>query len=104
MKVRRAQKLKSTIRLFTFLQASSGIHIDQNKELLPVLYLKFLGGPLIVLLELKLEHSLIVTDSKQLFLFLSDNYRLIEVLAHVPPVVPLYLCHVGSLPGSPNPL
>ena len=59
------------------------------------------GGPhmLIVLLELKLKLSLTIPDSYILFMKLSDNFRLIEVL----PVVPLDLClgvHLEVLTSS----
>ena len=52
-------------------------------------------GPLIliVLLELKLKIPLTIPDSYySYFMKLSDNFRLIEVLPYVSPVVPLDLC------------
>ena len=56
--------------------------------------LKIFRGPLIliVLLELKLKPSLTIPDSYQLFMKISNNFGLIEVLPDVPPVVPLDLC------------
>ena len=67
--------------------------------------LKIFRGPLIliVLLELKLKPSLTIPDSYSLLIELSDNFRLIEVLPDVPPVVPLDLClgvHLEVLTSS----
>ena len=56
-----------------------------------------------VLLELKLKPPLTIPDSFYFFLQLSDNFRLIEVLPDVPPVVPLNLClgvHLDVLTSS----
>ena len=56
-----------------------------------------------VLLELKLKPPLTIPDSYKLFLKLSDNFRLIEVLPDVPPVVQLDLClgvHLEVLTSS----
>ena len=60
-----------------------------------------------VLLELKLKPPLTIPVSNQLFLKVSDNFRLIEVLPDVPTVVPLDLClgvHLEVLTSSDSTL